>query len=118
MSDEHNPTIFGAILRGEIPATRVWEDEHCIAFRDINPAAPTHVLVIPRKFLPTLSQMTIDDRFLIGHLCWVATQVARAEGIAESGYRTVINTHDGGGQTVFHLHVHVLGGRGMSWPPG
>lgn len=118
-TDPHdNPTIFGAILRNEIPSQRVWEDEHCIAFRDIAPAAPTHVLVIPRKLIPSLAEATEEDAPLLGHLVWVATRIARQEGLDESGYRLVVNTHDGGGQTVFHLHLHILGGRAMSWPPG
>jgi len=113
-----NNTIFGMILRGEIPSTRVWEDEHCIAFRDINAAAPTHVLVIPRDHIPTLNDITEDQKPLIGHLVWVAAQVARQEGIADDGYRLVVNCNDRGGQTVYHLHMHVLGGRDLSWPPG
>jgi histidine triad (HIT) family protein len=117
MSDT-NPTIFGKILRGEIPATRVWEDDQCIAFRDVNPVAPTHLLVIPRKHIVRLSDANAEDKALLGHLMWVATQVARAEGLDESGYRLVVNVGGDGGQTVFHLHLHVLGGRAMSWPPG
>ena len=117
-SEENNPTLFGKLLRGEIPSTRVWEDEHCIAFRDTNPAAPTHVLVIPRAYLPTVNAVGEDDRWLMGHLIWVAQQVARAEGIAEDGYRLVINCNPGGGHTVYHLHLHVLGGRPLAWPPG
>lgn len=115
---EPNPTLFGKILRGEIPATRVWEDEHCIAFRDINPAAPTHVLVIPRKYIPTANHVTRDDKELIGHLMWVGARIAEQEGIATGGYRLVMNCNPDGGQSVYHLHLHVLGGRGMSWPPG
>lgn len=117
MSDD-NPTLFGKILRGEIPADRVWEDEHCIAFRDINPAAPTHVLVIPRKHIESANAFVEDDKELLGHLMWAASQVAKQEGIADDGYRLVVNCNPAGGQTVYHLHIHVLGGRGMSWPPG
>ena len=117
MSDD-NPTIFGKILRGEIPSDRVWEDEHCIAFRDIHPVAPVHMLVIPRKHIVNAADIRQDDRALVGHLLWVASQVAQQAGVDESGYRLVINCHDNGGQTVPHLHIHVLGGRGMSWPPG
>ena len=117
MSDE-NPTIFGKILRGEIPSTRVWEDEHVIAFRDISPAAPTHVLVIPRKHIATTNDIAEEDRAVVGHMVWVATQIAKQEGIAEDGYRLVMNCNDQGGQTVYHIHLHLLGGRGMSWPPG
>lgn len=113
-----NPTIFGRILRGEIPSARVWDDDRCIAFRDINPAAPTHVLVIPRQHIPSLHDMQASDADLLGHLMWVATRVAEQEGLGRSGYRVVVNVGEGGGQTVFHLHVHVLGGRAMEWPPG
>ena len=115
---ENNPTIFGAILRGEIPSTRVWEDDHCIAFRDISPAAPTHVLIIPRKLIPTLTDATVEDKELLGHMLLVAGEIARQEGIAEDGYRVVINGNVDGGQTVYHLHIHVLGGRRLGWPPG
>lgn len=114
----NNPTIFGAILRDEIPSTRVWEDEHCIAFRDINPAAPTHILIIPRKLIPTLADATKDDEQVLGHMLLVANEIARQEGIVKDGYRVVINVNVNGGQTVYHLHMHVLGGRSMSWPPG
>lgn len=115
---EDNPTIFGAILRGEIPATRVWEDEHCIAFRDIAPAAPTHILVIPRILLPTLADAQPEHAPLLGHMLWVVAEIARQEGIAQDGYRVVINCGEGGGQTVFHLHMHLISGRPLSWPPG
>jgi len=117
MSDE-NPTIFGKILRGELPSTRVWEDEHCIAFRDITPAAPTHILVIPRAYIPTVNDMQEGDKELMGHLIWVAQQVARQEGVADDGYRLVFNVNPGGGQTVYHVHMHVLAGRSFAWPPG
>lgn len=110
------PTIFSRILSGELPSDRVWEDDHCIAFRDINPAAPTHILVIPRKEIAQLDAMTEEDVPLVGHLMHVATQVAHAEGLKD--FRTVINNGAGAGQTVFHLHVHVIGGRALSWPPG
>jgi histidine triad (HIT) family protein len=108
--------LFCRIVRGEIPATIVHEDEHCVAFRDIGPKAPTHVLVIPRQHISTLDE--VSDPLLIGNLMMAAAEVARAEKLVEAGYRTVINTNAGGGQTVFHLHVHVLGGRRMTWPPG
>ncbi|MFT4706113.1 MAG: histidine triad (HIT) family protein [Bradymonadia bacterium] len=112
-----NPTIFGKILRGEIPSERVWEDEHCIAFRDIAPAAPKHVLIIPREYIPTLNDVTDAHKPVVGHMLWVAGQVAAAEGLADDGYRVVINVNAHGGQTVFHLHLHVIGGRPMGWPP-
>jgi histidine triad (HIT) family protein len=108
--------LFCRIVRREIPATIVWEDEHCVAFRDISPKAPVHVLVIPRQHVSTLDDVT--DPLLIGRVMAAAATVARSEGIVESGYRTVINTNAGAGQTVFHIHVHVMGGRQMSWPPG
>lgn len=114
----NNPTIFGKILRGEIPAQLVHEDEHCVAFRDISPAAPTHILVIPRRLIRSLNAVTAEDAPLLGHLLVVAAQVARDQGVDDSGFRLVINTHEHGGQTVHHLHLHVLGGRGMTWPPG
>ena len=117
MAKENN-TIFGKILRGEIPSDKVWEDDYCIAFHDINAAAPTHILVIPRKYVPTLNDLEKDDKELIGHMVWVAAQIADQEGIADDGYRLVINCNDMGGQTVHHLHMHILGGRGLSWPPG
>lgn len=109
-------TIFGKILSGEIPADRVYEDEQCIAFRDINPAAPVHLLVIPRKAIARLSAMHEDDEPLIGHLMRVATLVAKQQGLSD--FRLVINNGAGAGQTVFHLHVHVIGGRDLHWPPG
>ena len=108
--------LFCRIIRGEIPATVVAEDEHGVAFRDIGPQAPTHILVVPRQHVSTLDEVT--DPLLIGRLMSLAAEVARQEGIVESGYRAVINTNAGAGQTVFHLHVHVLGGRRMTWPPG
>jgi histidine triad (HIT) family protein len=108
--------LFCRIVRREIPATIVHEDEHCVAFRDIGPKAPTHILVIPRQHISTLDE--VSDPLLIGNLMMAAAEIARAEKLVEAGYRTVINTNAGGGQTVFHLHVHVLGGRRMTWPPG
>ena len=108
--------LFCRIARKEIPATLVAEDDHCVAFRDIGPQAPTHVLVIPRQHVSTLDEVT--DPLLIGRLMTMAADIARRENIVEAGYRTVINTNANGGQTVFHLHVHVLGGRRMAWPPG
>ncbi len=115
---ETNNTIFGKILRGEIPSDKVWEDDKCIAFRDVNPAAPTHILVIPRQYIPTLNDISEQDKSLIGHMVWVVGQIAAEEGIAEDGYRLVVNCNERGGQTVYHLHMHILGGRGLSWPPG
>lgn len=115
---DQNPTIFGKILREEIPSTRVWEDEQCIAFRDINSAAPTHVLIIPRERIPTMNDVTESDKEVLGHMMWVASQIAEEEGLSEQGYRLVMNCNEHGGQTVFHIHLHLLGGRRLSWPPG
>lgn len=110
-------TIFAKIIDREIPADIVYEDDLCLAFRDINPQAPTHVLVIPKKGIPMLSDAKDDDALLLGHLMLAAAKVAEQEGIG-AGYRLVVNNGAAAGQTVFHLHVHVLGGRAMSWPPG
>ena len=109
-------TIFGRILKGEIPCQEVYSDALCLAFRDVNPQAPVHVLVIPRKPLPSLAEAGHEDQELLGHLLLVAAQVARREGL--EGWRTVINSGAEAGQTVFHLHVHVIGGRPLAWPPG
>ena len=108
--------IFCRIVRGDIPATRVAEDEHCIAFRDLHPQAPLHVLVIPREHVTSLNDVT--DPALVGRLATMAAHIARQEGVDAAGYRTVINTNGDGGQTVFHLHLHLLAGRRMTWPPG
>lgn len=117
MSEQPKPTIFSKILAGEIPADIVYEDDLCIAFRDVNPQAPTHLLVIPRKPLPRLCDATEEDRELLGHLLLVVHKVADQEGCGEN-FRLVVNNGRSGGQTVFHLHLHVLGGRHMGWPPG
>jgi len=111
-------TIFSRILRKEIPARILHEDEHCVAFHDINPQAPTHVLIIPRKPLTSVEQMSDEDGPLLGHLIRVARDLARKEGVAAGGYRLVINNGSAAGQTVSHLHVHLLGGRNFAWPPG
>ena len=108
--------LFCRIVRREIPATIVFEDEHSLAFRDIDPKAPTHVLVIPKAHAASLDEAT--DPEMIGRLALGAAEVARMEGIAETGYRCVINTGAGAGQTVFHVHLHLLGGRTLAWPPG
>jgi len=112
-------TLFARIIRGEIPADRVYEDDDVLAFRDINPAAPTHILVIPRaRPIPSMDKAAPEDAELLGKLLLTAAQLARQEGIAEDGYRLVINTNADAGQTVYHLHVHLIGGRKQSWPPG
>jgi len=108
--------LFCRIVRREIPAKVIHEDEHTVAFRDIDPKAPTHVLVIPKEHVPSLNEAT--DAAQIGRLMLVAAQIAKAEGIADEGYRTVVNSGANAGQTVFHLHLHLLGGRRLSWPPG
>jgi histidine triad (HIT) family protein len=112
------PTLFERIIRREVPATFVHEDDQCVAIRDIGPKAPTHVLVIPRKPLAGVQAATAQDQALLGHLLLVARQIAEREGIAASGYRLVINAGPDAGQAVPHLHVHVLGGRALGWPPG
>ncbi len=111
MSD--GDTIFGRILRGELPAERLYEDEHCIVIRDINPQAPVHLLVISRREITSLADAEDSDGALLGHLLLVARQQAQEQGL-DAGYRVIINSGVGGGQTVFHLHVHVLGGFGIS----
>jgi histidine triad (HIT) family protein len=108
--------LFCRIVRKEIPVTLVAEDEHSIAFRDINPQAPVHVLVIPRAHVASLD--AADDAEMVGRLSLMAAEIARAEGVSASGYRTVMNTNSAAGQTVFHVHLHLLGGRSMHWPPG
>lgn len=110
-------TIFSKIIAGELPADVVHRDEHCVAFRDVNPQAPLHVLVVPIKPIARLADAVAEDRELLGHLLTVAARIATAEGHGE-GFRTVINNGAAAGQTVFHLHVHVLAGRPLSWPPG
>jgi len=111
-------TIFAKIIAGEIPADIVHEDEHCIAFRDIQPVAPVHILVIPRKPIPSVAHATAEDEALLGKLMLVAADVARKVGLEADGYRLVTNIGSDGGQSVDHLHVHIIGGRKMSWPPG
>jgi histidine triad (HIT) family protein len=110
-------TIFQKIIDKEIPADIVYEDDRCLAFRDISPQAPMHVLVIPKKAIVSLAQAEDEDAALLGHLMIVARKVARQEGLT-NGYRTVLNCGPDGGQSVDHLHIHVLGGRKLAWPPG
>ncbi|MCB0164647.1 MAG: HIT domain-containing protein [Anaerolineae bacterium] len=104
-------TIFSKIIRKEIPAEIVYQDELATAFRDINPQAPTHILIVPNKLIPTVDDVTPEDEPLLGHLFVVAAKIARDEGIAEDGYRLIVNCRSHGGQEVFHLHLHLLGGR-------
>lgn len=111
-------TIFQKIIDREIPAQLAHEDEHCIALHDINPQAPVHVLVIPKRLIPRIAGASADDQTLLGHLLLSAAAVAKKLGLEESGFRIVINNGRDGGETVPHLHVHVLGGRPLGWPPG
>ena len=110
-------TIFGKIIRREIPADIVYEDEHCLAFRDVNPQAPTHVLLIPKKEIDRLGNAGADDQALLGHLMLAAGKVARQLGVGDA-FRVVVNNGAAVGQSVFHLHLHILAGRTFRWPPG
>lgn len=110
--------LFCKIVEGTIPAKLARTDEHTVAFHDLHPAAPTHVLVIPKKHLASLADATDDDAALLGHVMNAARLVAKELGLVEGGYRIVLNTGANAGQSVFHLHAHVLGGRAMAWPPG
>ena len=110
--------LFCRIINAEIPAEVLHQDDHAIVIRDINPQAPTHLLVIPKEHIESLDDASRKHEPLLGHLLRIAARMANAEGLTEGGYRTVINNGAGAGQSVFHLHVHVLGGRPMNWPPG
>lgn len=114
---ETTETIFSKIIRREIPANIVYEDDLALAFKDVNPQAPVHILVIPKKPIPKLADAESEDAALLGHLLLTAKRVAQEAGL-QNGYRIVINTGADGGQTVYHLHLHILGGRHMDWPPG
>jgi histidine triad (HIT) family protein len=111
-------TIFGKIIRKEIPATIVYEDDDLLAFRDIAPVAPVHILLIPKKPINSIDGATQEDEGILGRLMLIAAEIARQEGLADSGYRIVTNIGPDGGQTVFHLHLHIIGGRKLEWPPG
>jgi len=111
-------TIFSKIVRKEIPATILYEDDLAMAFRDVHPQAPIHFLVIPKEPVPSLDAIAEEHKWLLGHLQWVVVRVAQQEGLSESGYRVLTNIGSHGGQSVAHLHYHVLGGRPLSWPPG
>ena len=110
-------TLFQKIADREIPADLVYEDDQCIAFRDIHPVAPTHILIVPRKPIPTLNDLTPEDEPVVGHLFSIAKKLAAKEGLT-GGYRTVFNCGQDAGQTVYHIHLHLLGGRSLTWPPG
>ncbi|MDG2377070.1 MAG: histidine triad nucleotide-binding protein [Woeseiaceae bacterium] len=110
--------LFCKIVTGDIPADIVYENDNVVAFRDINPQAPTHVLVIPRQHIATINNLEAADAETVGNLYWAAKEIAAAEGVAEAGYRVVMNCNAAAGQAVFHIHLHVLGGRDLGWPPG
>jgi histidine triad (HIT) family protein len=111
-------TIFSKIQRREIPAQIVHEDEHCFAFRDINPQAPVHLLIVPKIEIPSMNDVRPEHAAVLGHMFSIAPKIAEQEGVAKGGYRLVINTNADAGQTVYHIHIHLLGGRAMGWPPG
>lgn len=110
--------LFCRIIRKEIPASVVYEDEHVLVFNDVNPQAPLHALVIPKRHIPTLNDLSAEDVALVGEMIRRGAAVAREKGYADRGFRTVFNTNADAGQTVFHIHLHVLAGRGLTWPPG
>ncbi|HEY5655762.1 MAG TPA: histidine triad nucleotide-binding protein [Woeseiaceae bacterium] len=110
--------LFCRIAAGEIAAELVFKNDAVVAFRDINPQAPTHILIIPRRHIATINDIGENDRELLGEMYLVAAQLARQEGFAEDGYRVTMNCNEGAGQTVFHIHLHLLGGRRFGWPPG
>lgn len=110
--------LFCRIIAGEIPGAFVHQDERLVAFKDINPQAPMHVLIVPRRHISTLNDLSAEDDVLVGEMTRLAATLARQHGHADHGYRTVFNCNKGAGQTVFHIHMHVLGGRSLGWPPG
>lgn len=118
MNHTHADCLFCKILAGDIPADIIFESSSAIAFRDINPQAPTHALIIPRKHISTINDIEVGDREIVGSLFSAARAIARAEGLADDGYRAVMNCNEAAGQSVFHIHLHLLGGRPLSWPPG
>jgi histidine triad (HIT) family protein len=110
--------LFCKIAQGEMPTAVVFENDQIMAFRDLNPQAPKHVLIIPKRHIATINEAQEDDQALLGAMILAAKHIAQAEGLSEEGYRLVFNTNPNGGQTVFHIHLHLLGGRQMTWPPG
>ncbi len=118
MSDSHTDCLFCKIVAGDIPAEIVYESDSALAFRDINPQAPTHVLIIPKKHIATINNIADADAEVTGSLFLAARDVAAQEGFADDGYRVVMNCNEAAGQTVFHIHLHLLGGRTLGWPPG
>ncbi|MGA9420848.1 MAG: histidine triad nucleotide-binding protein [Rhodanobacteraceae bacterium] len=117
-ANRNNETLFGKIIRRELPADIVYEDDDVLAFRDVRPQAPVHVLFIPKRTIATLNDLTETDAAMVGKLVLAASHYAKAQNFADAGYRCVFNCNRDGGQTVFHLHLHLLAGRPMSWPPG
>ena len=113
-----NNCLFCKIIAGEIPSDKVYENEHVFAFRDIDPKAPTHILIVPKEHIATTNDLDESHKSIVGEIVLTAKQLAEDEGIAESGYRTVFNCNKDGGQAVYHIHLHLLGGRQMNWPPG
>lgn len=110
--------LFCKIAAGDIPADKVFEDDDVVAFRDINPAAPTHILIIPKKHIATINDATAEDQSLLGKMMLVAKDIAAQEGVDDQGFRLTLNTNSHGGQSVYHIHLHLLAGRQMQWPPG
>ncbi len=110
--------LFCKIVEGEIPADIVYENDTVLAFRDINPQAPTHILIIPRLHIATINDLEPEHEMLVGRLFSAAKEIAAAEGLTDKGYRVIMNCGEGAGQSVFHIHLHLLGGRGFDWPPG
>ncbi len=115
---EMSDCLFCKIVSGEIPCDKIYENDKLIAFRDIDPKAPTHILVIPKKHIRSINELEISDQNLAGEILLAAKEIARIENIESSGYRTIFNTNNDGGQTVYHIHMHVMGGRQLHWPPG
>ncbi|MES2854320.1 MAG: histidine triad nucleotide-binding protein [Bdellovibrionota bacterium] len=111
-------TLFTKILNGEIPGKIIYQDEKCFAIRDINPQAPVHVLLIPKKEIPSMNELIANDEGLMGHMMKKVAEIAKTEGIDQSGYRLVVNNGSNAGQTVSHIHLHIIGGRALGWPPG
>jgi len=118
MDNQMDECLFCKIVNDEIPCEIVFKNEHVLAFRDMNPQAPTHILVIPRKHIPTINELETEDAVLVGEILLTARNLAKVENIAPHGFRTVFNCNKYGGQTVFHIHLHLLGCRRFSWPPG
>jgi histidine triad (HIT) family protein len=111
-------SIFKKIINKEIPAKIIFEDDHCLAFHDVSPQAPIHILMIPKKEIRSMAEATQEDKAVLGHMMFKCSEIARELGCSENGYRLVVNTNTWGGQSVYHLHIHLLSGRQLSWPPG